>query len=529
MGGLTPYFVISKIVYNGFMSAKIAIGIVLAFIILAAGSYFYLRSPETPYEFVTASRGNLIQEVSIVGKVEPAEKVDLAFEKTGTVARVRAKIGDAVRAGAAIVTLENAALSAELAQAEASVRAEQARLDELRRGTREEEIRVQEVRVENARVALQDAQRNLFDKINDAYTKSDDAVRNKADQFFNSPRTSDPQINFSISDSNLERSLEEGRLALESSLSLWRPSLTALAASDDLAGSAAHAQAYLNQTKTFLDDAALALSTLTANVNISQTTINSYRSDISTARTNINTAVTNLSAAEEKLRNAESNLKLAEEELTLKKSGTVAEQLAAQEAKVAQSEAAVLSKRAELAKTALVSPIGGIVARQDAKAGEIVTAQTVLVSIISESQFEIKINVPEADLAKLERGDRARVTLDAYGNDVVFEAALTEIDPAETVLEGVATYVATLQFSKNDPRVRSGMTANIDIVTDERVNVIAIPRRAVITKNGTKFVRVMQDNAIEEVLVTTGLQGSDGKIEITEGVKEGDRVVVFEE
>ena len=497
-------------------------------LVLTAGGYLYWKNtPEIPYEFIIAGHGNLIQEVSVVGKVEPAEKVDLAFEKTGKVARVYATVGDTIRAGAALITLENAELLAELAEAEADVKMQQAKLEELRKGTRDEEIRVQEVKVENARVAVRDAQKNLVDKINDAYTKSGDAIRSKVDQFFISPRGSDPELDFSVFDSGLERALENGRLQIEQTFTLWRTSLDALIVSDNIAEYSRQAAVNLNQTRTLLDDAALALSTVTASVTLSQTKIDGYRSDVSTARANINTAIINLSAAEEKLRGAESGLKLTEEELLLKKAGPIKEQITAQVAKVAQSEAAVLTKRAELAKTILVSPINGVVVHQDAKVGEIVAAHTVLVSIISASRFEIKINVPEADIAKLERGDRARVTLDAYGNDVVFEAVLTQIEPAETILEGVTTYAATLQFSQNDSKIRSGMTANMDISTDERVNVIAIPRRAVVTKNGTKFVRIMRNNTIKEIPITTGLQGSDGRVEIIQGITEGDRVVVF--
>ena len=521
-------FRISNGMYNGSMSIKSMVIALATLLVLTAGGYLYWKNtPEIPYEFIIAGHGNLIQEVSVVGKVEPAEKVDLAFEKTGKVARVYATVGDTIRAGAALITLENAELLAELAEAEADVKMQQAKLEELRKGTRDEEIRVQEVKVENARVAVRDAQKNLVDKINDAYTKSGDAIRSKVDQFFISPRGSDPELDFSVFDSGLERALENGRLQIEQTFTLWRTSLDALIVSDNIAEYSRQAAVNLNQTRTLLDDAALALSTVTASVTLSQTKIDGYRSDVSTARANINTAIINLSAAEEKLRGAESGLKLTEEELLLKKAGPIKEQITAQVAKVAQSEAAVLTKRAELAKTILVSPINGVVVHQDAKVGEIVAAHTVLVSIISASRFEIKINVPEADIAKLERGDRARVTLDAYGNDVVFEAVLTQIEPAETILEGVTTYAATLQFSQNDSKIRSGMTANMDISTDERVNVIAIPRRAVVTKNGTKFVRIMRNNTIKEIPITTGLQGSDGRVEIIQGITEGDRVVVF--
>jgi multidrug efflux pump subunit AcrA (membrane-fusion protein) len=509
-----------------FLKKPITITALVVLVVLAG--FFYFREGSAPtYEFIVAERGNLVQEVSVTGRVQAAEKVNLAFEKVGKIARVEVKVGDRVGQGRVLAVQENAVLVATLAEAEADVKVQLAKLDELKRGTRVEEIRVQEVKVANAKSALADAKKNLVDKINDAYTKSDDALRNKVDQLFIGPRTADPRLNFSIADSKLRSTLESGRFTIEVMLLSWRASLDTLTTASALTQYTDIAQANVSQVKTFLNDVALALSTLSSGITLSQASIDGYRTDVSTARTNVNTANVNLTTAEEKLSDALSGVALAEEELLLKRAGTIEEQVSAQEAKLEQVQAAVLSTEADLAKTVLRSPIQGIVTQQDAKVGEIVAANAVVISVISESQFEIEVNVPEADVAKISLGDRARVTLDAYGSDVVFEAVITEIDPAETVIEGIATYTTTLQFVEKDSRVKSGMTANTDIRTDERQGVIAVPRRAVITKDGARLVRIVEGVSIKEVPVVTGLRGSDGTIEIVSGIGEGDKVIIF--
>jgi multidrug efflux pump subunit AcrA (membrane-fusion protein) len=99
------------------------------------------------------------------------------------------------------------------------------------------------------------------------------------------------------------------------------------------------------------------------------------------------------------------------------------------------------------------------------------------------------------------------------------------------MIEGVATYKITMQFVKKDERLKSGMTANIDILADERENVFYVPQRAVLSKNGDKMVKILSDEksgAITEVAVKTGLRGSDGNIEITDGIREGDKVITSE-
>jgi RND family efflux transporter MFP subunit len=290
--------------------------------------------------------------------------------------------------------------------------------------------------------------------------------------------------------------------------------------------SSVEARNNLDAVQTFLGRGALVLNSLSPTVNISQTTIDKYRSDISTARANVDTAIANIASAVEKLSIAQSSLSLAREELKLKQAGTVSGQISIQEAEVARAEASVENVKAKIAKARIIAPISGVVTKQDTRAGEIVAQNVSIISLISASKFQIEANVPEADIAKIVRGQRARVTLDAYGPDADFEANVVSIDPAETVIDGVPTYKTTLQFSKDDKRVKSGMTANVDIEGESRLGVLAIPQRAVISKDGEKTTRVLNADLTEaEIKIVTGLRGSDGFIEILSGLKEGDRVI----
>jgi len=503
--------------------------IVLALLLVGGVGWFSFFSggDDVTYDFIIVEYGDLIQEVSVTGRVKPTESVQLGFEKTGRVSRTYVAIGDRVFVGQTLVVQENNDIQAKLAQAEAQVKTQEAKLAELIRGTRTEEIEVQVVKVQNAKTSLEETKQNLVDNLHDSYTKSDDAVRNKIDQFFSDPRSADPKIDFATGDAQLEAEVEFKRTLVESLLTSWRASLDVLTQEHDLDLYTTDAQTNLDQVKSFLDNVALLVNDLDASGNLSQTTVDGYKADVATARTNINTATSNLSGAEKKLRDAHSSLALAEQELVLKKAGATVEQLSAQEAKVEETEASVKQYQAELSKTILYSPLNGVVTKQDAKVGEIVTVNTAVVFLISVSQFEIEANVPEADIAKLHVGDGAQITLDAYGSSVIFEANIAAIDPAETVIEGVPTYKTTLQFSGKDERIKSGMTANIDILTGERHNVLAIPGRAVFAKEGNQIVRVIIDGETQEREVTTGLRGSNGTVEIVSGLSRGDKVITF--
>ncbi len=501
-----------------------AVTIPAILILAGALAYFFIQRENPPAETIAVTRGTIVQEVSVTGKTKPAENVSLAFEKSGKIARVDAKVGDRVSAGETLAALDTAEILADLRQAEASVEAQKAELDELKRGTRPEEIRVQEVKVGNAEAAFEDAARNLVDKLQDAYTKSDDAVRAKTDQLFSNPRSSNPQVNFSLDDAGLKSNLERERFALESTLVSWKSSLDTVTPAGDLPPYLSAAKLNLERVKSLLDKSALALASLGSSTTISQTTIDGYKSDVSTARTNINTAANNLSAAEEKMRTGQSNLLLAENELILKEAGATPEQIAAQAAELKQAEAKVAAVQAQIAKSVLRSPINGTVAKQDAKAGEIAAPNVVLVAVISESNLEIEVNVPEVDIGKIQRANPVRITLDAFPGEN-FTGRVSYIDPAETIVDGVVNFKVTVLFDQADSRFKSGLTANLDIETHKKENVLILPQFTIIENDEGTFVRKIDGNDTREVAVKIGVRGQDGNAEILEGLGKGDRVL----
>lgn len=529
--------------------------------ILIGGFFIILRMNRTDvpqFEYIVAERNSLLQEVSVTGIIKPAESVDLAFEVGGRVARTYVDVGDRVGIGKTLVALESAETVAELAQAEARIESakarllqyeaarakEQAKLAELKRGTRLEEIQTQEIKIANAKAALEDAKRNVVFKLQDAYTKSDDAVLNRVDQFFVNPRSATPLLSSDINiNFQLEQDIRYARLVLQEVFASWKFSLEQLTTSSDLISYISEAEINLRQVKAFLDLSASVVNglTTTKDPNLSQATIDTWKADVSTGRTNINTAVMNLSTAEEKLNTEKSDLALAEQELVVKRAGSTEEQISAQEAQVQQSESDIASQKAnikeaeanfqyyqaQITKLVIRSPISGIVTVQDAKRGEIVTVNSTIVSLISEAQFQIESNITEVDISKIALGNKVRATLDAYGDEDIFEARVVTIDPAETVIEGVPTYKITLQFVENDERIKPGMTVNLDILTATLDDVIAIPQRAIISREGEKFVRVIEGDSFSEVRITTGLRGSSGTIEVTSGINEGDKVITF--
>ncbi len=568
---------------------NIFIGLLIAAVLIGGYLIFGRQKRQPVYNFVIAGRGDVTQEVSVTGRVKPVEKVDLAFEKSGKVSKIYVNIGDRVTAGQTLVVLNNADIEAQLLQAEAEVESakslltqqeaallsQEAKLNEAKRGTRTEELQIAETNVANAQKSLADAQTslknakqtadislsNLYGKVkdilNDAYAKSDNAINTQTANMFSNASSDSPKLTFSTTDS-------QAKIDSEFQRALAGNSLLALKADvDNLSSSYQAIDNLLTDSQNQLIIMRTFLARLNTAVNyasgLSSTTLDAYKTSVTAAWTNVNTAIANINnqaqliasqkatnqsnidTAQSAVNTAQNTLSSAQDSLALKKAGSAPEQIASQEAQVKQAEANVASQKAQiksaeanvkniqaqLAKTIILSPIAGVVTRQDVKIGEIVSANNSLVSLISDAKFQIEANVPEADIAKVKTGDEAKVTLDAYGSDVIFVAKVISIDPAEIMIEGVATYKTTLEFIKEDDSIRSGMTANIDILTAKRENTIFVPSRAIISRAGEKYLWTeTAKGEIKERKIQTGLKGSDGNTEIVSGVTEGEKIIL---
>ena len=503
--------------------------LVTVVILVLSGAIYYQTRPAPPpsYETGVVARGDVVQEVSVTGRVESEQEVELSFDRSGRVVRVPKSVGDRVARGDVLVALDTTEIGAQIAQVKANIDYEIAKLDELKRGARAEDIAVSEAQAKSAAIALDDTRRALADKLTVAYTQSDDAIRNKVDHFLNNPRTTNPQINFPLTDDKLATLIPPARVSLEAVFDDWSLLVGTLGTTDDIVAASKTTSTYLEKIKSYLEILAAAVNGVRASSLVSQATVDGWKLDVSTARTNVNAALSNVLAADTAFRAAESALRVAEEQLSLKRAGATSETLAQQVARIAAQRATLATYEAQVTKMSLIAPFSSVITRQDAKVGQAVSPGADLVSLMSDSGFKVTANIPEVDIAKIKVGDVARISLDAYGADVLFPGSVSMIDPAETVLEGVPTYKVTLRFIENDPRIRSGMTANIDIETARETNVLLVPSRAVFAKEGEKFVRIPAGATTTEIKVTVGLRGSNGMIEVLSGLSEGDSIVTF--
>jgi RND family efflux transporter MFP subunit len=203
------------------------------------------------------------------------------------------------------------------------------------------------------------------------------------------------------------------------------------------------------------------------------------------------------------------------------------EQREAQRALVRKAEALSRAAGIKVSETYIYSPIDGTIIKRDADPGEIAVFNTAVLTV-AQGEMEVEANVPESDIIKVSLGQKADVAFDAFPSDVKFEARVVEIEPASTVIQDVVYYKVKFKLANFDERIRTGMSCDVDIRTAERENVIMIPLRGVKSENGKKYVEILKDeknNITEKVFIATGLEGDEGMVEITSGLKGEEKVI----
>lgn len=192
-----------------------------------------------------------------------------------------------------------------------------------------------------------------------------------------------------------------------------------------------------------------------------------------------------------------------------------------------QARQKVRTLKEEMQMNVLTAPLDGQVSRLNARLGEVITAGKVLLRVMQPETLLLEARVPESDIAKVALGMQAIVTFDAFTRDETFLATVETIDPAATVVQDVVSYRVKFRLQSTDPRLKEGMTGNIDVETAKREGVLWVPYRALTKEEGKTFASVKRgENNFERVEVSTGLEGDDGTIEVRAGLKEGDEVTI---
>lgn len=175
------------------------------------------------------------------------------------------------------------------------------------------------------------------------------------------------------------------------------------------------------------------------------------------------------------------------------------------------------------AQSPVYAPISGTVTATPLKIGVKVSSSSVITTIGDVTNLQVTANVPERYVSLLKIGLKADIILESYP-DQKFTATVTKVSPV--VDKRSRTKEVIMNFDKNDSRINAGMFAKVTLWTVDYSGCITTTQDSIVTKNGDTYVYIIkEDNTAELRKVSTG-NSVDNRIQITEGVNEGERIVV---
>ena len=284
----------------------------------------------------------------------------------------------------------------------------------------------------------------------------------------------------------------------------------------------------LTSIVNYLAQLSSALDTVSPTIDLPQSTIDSYRLAVSTARTNVNGAITALASAEEKYTLAQANVVLYANQLALKQAAARSEDVLSATAAVQEAESQLAAVQENISQAVLRAPVDGKISKISMSVGEIFHPGDSAVTLVT-TDYEVQADVSELDIAKVEASGEngVQLALDAFPG-VAFTGAVASIDPQEVVKTEDKYYRVNIAFDPQGKTVRSGMSADVTILSTKKTGILKVSDLAVYKDGAASYLklvpqglqRVSTDSQLERTPIETGITDGDS-IEIVSGAQEG--------
>ena len=476
-------------------------------------------------------RTSITSGVSATGSLTAITEQNLGFVTGGQLTAVNVKVGDRVTAGQVLATIDPFAAQQSLDQARGQLRTQQATLEKLNNSP---VVGGSQDTLDQAQTILAKT-RAQADAQNDAAETAVDNARRALSQ----------------AKKQLDKAEDAKKAACASS-----PAVAMLASS----GSSSTTTSNTPSVPTMSTSGASSAACTSA-----QSAVTSAKSGVVTAQNNLDAAKQQQDVTEASGRlavaNAQQAVVSAQNALDSAASDRPSN-ISAQAGQVTAAQAAVDQAQRALDDTTLRAPVDATVSAVNGTVGEFVAASsgtsalapgtdatlpgtngvasaaaaqaaatptrpggTQFLVLNNVDEFQVVTAYNESDAAAIAPGQKVRLTFDAVP-DLEITGSVLSVSPTATAISGVISYYVTVVLPKGDPRLKSGMTAQAEVLTKEVPGVLAVPSAAVRTQNGTSVVTVLDpDGTQRTVTVQTGATG-DGKTQILSGVTEGQQVVL---
>ena len=503
-------------------------GVILLLLVIVGVALFALRGQTAdeaaaaePGEIVAAFRGDLAESATASGVVSSRQEATLSAASPGIVTELYVRAGDTVAAGDLLVQLDETDLASRLTSAQQNLTLQEANLAALQEGAAAADIAA-------AEAAVQSAASRLTSLLDDPSPQ--DLASWEADIRSQEANVASANASLSATLSSVDAAAVESARAQVASAEI------ALRNAEDVneANPTGATDEALADARNELAVAQANLNALLAGPNADD--VGASAASVSAAQANLDRTLANYDAflagaTPAQIANAEAGLAQAQASLDNLLAGPTEEELAIAAAQIEQAQIALVEAEAALADATIRAPFAGIVTAVNFVEGELASGPIVT---LMATDFVVQLNVDEIDIGMVAAGQPANVTLETWPEQAI-TAEVTEIAPRATISSnGLVTYEVWLQLGATELPVRAGMTANAEMVTANRDDVLLVPNGAIRAdrENGRYFVNLASQAAdgsttFTEVEVTIGLRDNDFT-QITSGISAGDELLIGE-
>ncbi|MED4584976.1 efflux RND transporter periplasmic adaptor subunit [Brevibacillus choshinensis] len=445
----------------------------LAVVLIGGGVYGYQtfmtpKRAQAAFQVDTVESGDVSETVLASGTVQASKRTSLSFadaeDAKDAISSIKVGVGDQVKAGQVLATMDDSVAQIQVTNSQANLLSAQAKLEEAQKHKTTAEMKTLQANVNQTKTDLELAKQSI-----DSQKAINDEAKAKA--------------------------------------------------------SLANAQKTYASQKALYEAGA-----------ISKTEYDTAQTDLDQAQRDYNTAILTAGQTKgqstSKVEQAQAAYDTAVEALNEAHEGPDASTVLSAKAAVEQAKAQLQQAQKALHAVTLKAPMDGVIVQLNGNVGEIPGSDFIIMDNSNSGALEVLAQISQSDIGKVKEGLNVSFTTSSY-TDKIFTGTVKLVYPEAKTDSGVTNYDVLLSVSNKEGLLKIGMTMNVTIEIGTHQNVLVVPAQALQTQNGKDGVYLYAgstDNNSGRPYrfqpVKIGYFASD-KVEITEGLKEGDKVVLL--
>ena len=505
-----------------FLKARWKLILLIAGLLLLVGGGYFGWQIYTAQQTAAAALARLgdvsqttaVSTVDSSGTVNPIQSSTLAWKITGTIAQVNVKVGDKVKSGDALMILDPLTVPQNVIQAQSDLIIAKKTLDDL--------IKPPDLTVANARKAVADAE--------DALKKANDELRtltNPADQsYFDA--VNDAKLAVASADGNLQLTnvsadVQSYYLQVATTNRAYGDYLKAKEKYDNSNNSQESYDAMKRAEAVYqnaLSQQQVYELRITMDKSSKSDALAKAQKKLNDAQTTLSIALggptsIDLAKARAKAEVAQAQLADAKDKLNKLLSGADPRDVASAMAKLQAAQASADSLM-------IKAPFDGEILQVNYQAGDAALTNNTAIVLANRNKIYVEVLVDESEVTRVRLGSRATITANPLP-DVKIEGVVSRINTFGVKDQGLTKYGVRVDVTRVDPRLLTGMTATVSIITNVNNNALTVPLDAVQNDSGGEFVNRVVNGIAERVNVKSG-QLIEDVVVVTGDLKPGDKV-----